>query len=301
MTKPTLGRGLASLIPPRETELEKFKKTVESEKVKESVFSIEIEKIKANPQQPRSDFDGEGLAELANSIREYGILQPLVAAKIETESPIGMRVEYQLIAGERRLRAAKLAGLKQVPVIVRTSAGERQKLELALIENIQRRDLNPIEKALAFQRLMKEFGFSQKEVADKIGKSREAIANLVRLLGLPIEIQKALREAKISEGHARAILAVENSQKQVAFLDEILKNNLSVRQSEESSRQLVSVRSGSPHGRPKDPEVRALESRLEEILGTKVNINKRGEKGKIIIGFYSQDELNGIIDKIMEA
>lgn len=300
MNKQSLGRGLASLIPPKETALEKIKNVFVSEKAKESIFSIEIEKIKVNPQQPRSDFNDESIAELAASIRAHGVLQPLLVNKLEIDVSGGTRVEYELIAGERRLRASKLAGLRQVPAIIRRSPSDREKLELAIIENVQRQDLNTMERAFAYDKLMKDFGFSQKEVADKIGKSRESVANLVRLLALPVEVQKALKNGKIFEGHARTILAVQDSQKQIALFEDIMRQNLSVRQAEEISRRVSPVRLTRTVEHRKDPEVAEWENRLEESLGTKVSISKQGEKGRIVIGFYSQDELNNILDKIAD-
>jgi len=188
-------------------------------------FTEGHDKIKENPHQPRRDFDEIELQSLASSIREHGILQPLIISKFEDENPSGIKVFYELIAGERRLKAAKLAGFQFVPAIIKPKVEDRNKLELALIENIQRADLNAIEKARGYDELMKKFGLSQKETAFKVGQSRESVANTLRLLGLPIEIQKAIESGKISEGHGRAILAVENDNQQLALMNEIISKN----------------------------------------------------------------------------
>jgi len=227
-----LGRGLASLIPPKNKTDQNtgasalsagMPAKTQAVTLQDDFLEVPIEKIASNPQQPRHDFDEKELAELADSIKEHGIIQPLVVVKIAPE-------QYELIAGERRLKASKLAGLKSVPVIIREEAGEREKLELALVENIQRHDLNAIEEARAFKKLIEEFDLTQEDVADKVAKSRSAVANKVRLLGLPIEIQRALEEGRITEGHARSILAIENPEKQSALFELILKDNLTVRQ-----------------------------------------------------------------------
>lgn len=291
-----LGRGLASLIPQKnkkDADLAEFntKKTSASEQFSNGgnrTLEIEISKITANPYQPRVKFDAEKLEELSQSIKSHGIIQPIVV------SQSGSR--FELIAGERRLQAAKLAGLERVPVVVR-SIKEKEKLELALAENIQRHNLNPIEEANAYQRMEKEFQMSQEEVARKIGKSRSAVANKTRLLNLPTEVQKALIEENITEGHAKAILAIGNSEKQRALLDLILKSNLTVRQAEDKTKE-ISVKS---HQRKVniDPEIKELENKLTGILGTKVKVKQSGDGGRIVIDYYSEEELNGILDKIV--
>ena len=204
------------------------------------IFQIEVDKIIPNTQQPRQDFNNESLWELASSIKEYGILEPLVVSRHEEETENGTKVHYQLISGERRLRASKLSGLKTVPVIIKESLDEKLKLELALIENIQREDLNSISKARAFTRLMSEFGLSQQAVATKMGKSREYVANTLRLLQLPYEAQKAMEEGKINEGHARAILLLPNPEKRRALLGIILSKNISGREAEEIAKSYLS-------------------------------------------------------------
>ena len=251
------------------------------------VLEVEIGKIIPNPHQPRHRFDELKLKELASSIKEHGIIQPLTVSKNDDG--------YEIIAGERRLEAAKIAGLSKVPVIVR-DASEQQKLELSIIENIQRHDLNPIEEAKAMKKLAEEFDIDQEEIALKMGKSRSAVANKLRLLNLPIEIQKGLIEEKITEGHAKAILAIENPEKQRALYDLIVKNNMTVRQTESKTKE-VSVRT---HKRTinVDPKVHMIEEQLSGVLGTKVKLTKSGDGGKIVIEYYSQEELNNILGHI---
>jgi len=307
-----LGRGLASLIPQKQKPIDapqddfnyfgtkpsggslqdelKNRTAPASENATSStggVQEIEIIRIVPNPHQPRVDFDQEKMKELADSIKVHGIIQPIVVTKEGNQ--------YEIIAGERRFQAAKLAGLKTVPVIVR-EADEKQKLELAIIENVQRHNLNPIEEAKSYKKLEDEFEMSQEEVALKVGKSRSAVANKTRLLGLPIEVQKALIEGKITEGHAKAILALENPEKQRALFEMILKNNLTVRQTEEKTKE-VSVKT---HKRVihLDPETKEAVDKLTGALGTKVKISKSGQGGRILIDFYSDEELNNIISKI---
>lgn len=290
-----LGRGLASLIPPKNSPAAKkpalVPAKVQSEALQDDFLEVPIEKIASNPQQPRHDFDEKELQELAGSIKEHGIIQPLVAVKIAPD-------QYELVAGERRLKAAKMAGLKMVPVIVREESGEREKLELALVENIQRHDLNPLEEARAFKKLIEEFDLTQEDVAAKVGKSRSAVANKVRLLALPVEIQRALEAGRITEGHARSILAIENPEKQRALFDLILKENLTVRQAEDKVKEVTvgthTRRLGSAGTSPFAIEEETLAARL----GTKVAIKKSGNGGKIVIDFYSKEELDGILGKI---
>lgn len=295
-----LGRGLSSLIPPKKiTEPDnKFNYfgNIPSQNVsadesqadnKNIVREIDIIKIIPNPHQPRTNFDTEKLAELSASIKEHGIIQPIVASVHEGQ--------FEIIAGERRFQAAKLAGLQKVPVIVR-EATEQQKLELAIIENVQRHDLNPIEEAQSYLKLAQEFDLDQEAIAQKVGKSRSAVANKIRFLKLPIEIQKALIDSRINEGHAKAILAIENPEKQRALFELILKNSLTVRQAEEKTKE-VSVRT---HKRliSVDPETKEIEDKLANFLGTKVKLSKSGQGGKIVVDFYSKEELNGLLQKL---
>ena len=259
---------------------------------REAIFLIEIEKIKPNPHQPRRTFDEESLKELAASIQEFGILQPLLVSKIEEETENGTKVSYQLIAGERRFKAAKILGLERVPVIVKKIEFEADRLEIAITENLQRAELNPVEAARAFAKLQDEFGLTQREIAQRLGKSREAIANTLRLLNLPSNIQDALTQNKINESQARALLAVSDLNQQQAFFQELINNNLSVRDLKEK------IKTGGISGQPADPENNYLENQLEEVLGTRVQISKNQNKGKIVIKFFSPEELDAIIKKI---
>ncbi len=288
-----LGRGLSSLIPQKKKisepgeDVNYFGAKPAIDDGGERVQEVEISRIIPNPHQPRLNFDGDKLQELANSIKENGIIQPLIVSQHGGQ--------YELIAGERRFQASKIAGLSKVPVIVR-QADEQQKLELAIVENVQRHELNPVEEGKAYKKLAEEFGLSQEEVAKKMGVSRSAVANKLRLLTLPVEIQKALMEGVISEGHAKAILAVDNPEKQRALFEMILKNKLTVRQLEDKTKE-ISVRS---HKRlvAVDPETKNLEDQLSEKLKTKVKISKAGSGGKIMIEYYSPEELEGIISAL---
>ena len=293
-----LGRGLESLIP-KTTPIKSEPVSQENLKTKESVFLIEVDKIKENPLQPRRDFNETGLKSLADSIREHGILQPLIVTKIEEEIPSGIKVSYEIVAGERRLKAAKMSGLNFVPAIIRQKTEDKEKLELALVENIQRTDLNAIEKARGYERLAKEFGLTQKQIADKVSQSRELIANTMRLLQLPIEIQKAIELGRVSEGHGRAILTLGDDNQRLALFNEILTKNLSVRAVETLGRQIKGI-SKRINENAIDPETKVLESRLEDFLGTRVKLAKSGSHGRILIEFYSSEELNAILDKIFK-
>jgi len=298
-----LGRGLESLIPksaPANQQQNTIDQNDKQLKQKESVFLVEIDKIRENPLQPRRDFNETELKSLADSIREHGILQPLIVTKIEEEIPSGIKVSYELVAGERRLRAAEMSGLNFVPAIIRQKTEDKEKLELALVENIQRADLNAIEKARGYERLIREFGLIQKQVAEKVGQSRELVANTIRLLQLPIEIQRAIEAGKISEGHGRAILTLSDNNQRTALFNEILTKNLSVRAVETLGRQIKGV-SKRIKENTVDPETKVLESRLEDFLGTRVKLAKSGSRGRILIEFYSSEELNAILDKILKS
>ncbi len=252
---------------------------------------VMIGQIVPNPHQPRLHFDEQKLAELSLSIKEHGILQPLVVSQTGENT-------YELIAGERRLEAAKKAGLEKVPVLVR-NVSEQEKLELAIIENIQRHNLNPIEEAKAFLRLVDEFNLQQDEVAKKMGKSRSAVANTIRLLHLPVEIQRAVSEGKISEGHAKALLAIENPEKQRAVFDLIIKEELTVRETELKVRS-ISVK---PHLRSAtvlNGDILERTQHLAELLGTKVKIAPSGKGGKVIIEYYALEDLDGLLKRLEE-
>ncbi len=277
----------------------------EKKSFKEAIFHVELSKIKPNPHQPRRDFDEESLKELAVSIREFGILQPLVVSKIEKETDFGSDVEYQLIAGERRWRAAQMLGLERIPVIVKNIAKDAERLEMAIVENLQRSDLNPIETARAYAKLQDVFGLTQREVASRLGKSRETIANSLRLLNLPQEIQDALAKGKINESQARLLLTVEETPAQKALLEDLLNNNLSVRElrgrikkNRLSSDQQSDFAAASGLLKTVDPEILNFQEQLAELLGAQVKIEKTDKSGKIIITFYSPEEIQGIIKKL---
>ncbi len=296
MTK--LGRGLQSLIPPKQkaTEVEYPKISQPLRDKKESVFDIEANRIKSNPYQPRHEMEKDGLKDLADSIKQHGILQPLIVTKNVKDTNRGQEVEYQLVAGHRRLEAAKMAGLPFVPAIVRDST-EQQKLELALVENLQRADLNAMERALAFKKLQEEFDLTHEEIARKVGKSREYVSNTLRLINLPEPIQQSLRQARISEGHARSIAGIKNPAAQMALFEEILANNLSVRQIEQRTRD-IQIRA---HQRRVvfDPEIKKIVQSLTAYLGEEVQIKKSGIGGRLMVGFEDKKDLQKIAGKIL--
>ncbi len=251
-----------------------------------------IASIVPNPRQPREIMNEDDLQDLANSIREHGILQPLIV----TLEPLSGT--YTLIAGERRLRAAKIVGLDKVPVIVRT-ATEQERLELALIENVQRADLSPLETAEAYQKLANEFNLSHEEIAARVGKGRVAVTNTMRLLKLPAQAKKALAQGQISEGHGRAILGLPTEQAQLSALHTIISLELNVRQTEELIRKLSGQKPPVLPIKPVDPSVKEIEERLCEKLGTKVTL-KHGQKGgTVTIHYYSEEELSGLLSRIL--
>ncbi len=286
-----LGRGLNSLIPSKisKDSPQKIERGLGlGDSFIEKVINLPTGRIRSNPKQPRQNFNAQNLEELVKSIREYGIIQPLIVTKVGED-------DYELIAGERRLRAARLLNLRTVPVIVR-KAREQEKLEMALIENIQREDLNPLEKAYAFQKLIDEFNLTQEQIAQKIGLSRSSVSNILRLQNLPGEVKKALLNREINEGQARAILGLKDERAQLKFLKKILSNYLSVREIERGVKKIK-----ERHGKIKtDPLILSKEEALREHLGTKVEIKKRAGCGKIIINFFSEEEFNGIIKKILK-
>ena len=263
------------------------------------VFLIEVDKIIPNPQQPRRDFSEEALKELASSIREVGLLQPVVVSKIEKEVEFGTAVEYQLIAGERRWLASKLLGLERIPAIIRRVDLARERLELALIENVQRENLNPIEEARAFSRFQDEFGMTQRELATRIGKSREVIANTLRLLNLPTEVQDAIARDQLNESQARLLLGVNDPAQQKILFEEVLAQNLSVRQLRDRIKETASVNQvkNITPAAAVNPEIIQIQKELETVLGTKVKLEESGGTGKITISFFSPEELHGIITR----
>ncbi len=277
-----LGRGLDALIP----------MGVSTEPDNGSNF-VKTDKIVPNPRQPRIEMDSAELQDLSESIRQHGIIQPLIV----TYDPNAD--EYTLIAGERRLRAARLAGLDMVPVIIR-QATDQERLELALIENVQRADLTPLETAEAFVHLSDEFGLSHEEIAVRVGKSREAVTNTMRLLKLPQSVRQALASGKISEGHARALQGLSTPQAQDAALATVLRFDLNVRQTEELVRKLKGERQASALRPTSSPEVQAIEEQLRDSLGTRV-ILKHGKKGgSVIIHYYSNEELDSLLKHLIK-
>jgi len=264
----------------------------------DSVFWIDVDRIVPNPYQPRKEFSEEGLKSLAESIRQYGVLQPLVVSRSEVEKPDGLESVYELIAGERRLRASRLAGLRQIPVVIRQGDTNLTKLELAIIENLQREDLNAIDRAKALQKLIDEFGISHAATAAKIGKSREYVSNSVRLLSLPEHMQGAIVGKEISEGHARTLLALNDrpEQRETLFKEIILKK-LSVRVAERIVRSIAQERVRKYHR--KTAEMVEIEKSLTETLGTRVIIETNAEGGRLLIDFFSPDDLQQLVTALI--
>lgn len=271
-----LGRGLDSLIP---TGFDA------DEPVERATGLANVNLIDPNPDQPRREFDEEALAQLANSIREYGVIQPLLVTKK------GDR--FELVAGERRLRASKVAGLKEVPVIERTLK-ENERLEIAIIENVQRENLNPVELAYSYKHLIDQFSLTQDEVAKRVGKARSTIANTMRLISLPHDIKQALIECKITEGHARTLLGIDSVDKQMELFRQMLSGGMNVRQAESGAAGAKGRKSEAV-----DPNVKAAEKRMSEAVGTKVVIKRTGKGGKIVIDYYSFEDLERIFKKIV--
>ncbi len=275
-----LGRGLDALLP--------------VETSSGDTLLAAVDKIRRNPRQPRTTIETDELQELAASIREHGVIQPLIVSRGPDPE------EYTLIAGERRLEAAKLAGLERVPVLVR-DASDQQRLELALIENLQREDLSPLETAEAYRHLHEDFGLSHEDVSKRVGKSRVAVTNTLRLLKLPERVRQALGSGQISEGHARAILALPTVQAQLAAVDTVLKRDLSVRQTEELARRMTGKRTPKPSPPRLPPDLRALEKKFEEALGTRVTIKRGKRGGLVLLYYYSDEELNAIASQILKG
>lgn len=265
-----------------------------------SIFWIEVEKIKPNPFQPRREFDEDRLRDLADSIRQYGVLQPLVVTRKEVEREDGgLSAEYELIAGERRLRASKIAGLYQVPAIIRVgSQTDKMKLEMAIIENLQREDLNPVDRAEAFMKLIKEFNLKHNEVAKKVGRSREYVSNSVRILGLPQEMLDAVVAGKITEGHTRPLLMlIDRPDEQMTLYQDILIRHLTVREAEQAARK-IALDKVRKHDNFVQPDIMEAEERLSQKFGTRVKVEKREKGGRVTISFFSPEELYKIIDLI---
>ncbi|MSQ61978.1 MAG: ParB/RepB/Spo0J family partition protein [Dehalococcoidia bacterium] len=287
MTKPKsgLGRGLSALIP----------------QVTSGVDDVDIDLVVPNPQQPRTAMEPEALEELAESIRTHGIIQPLLVSR--TAGPRGGTI-YQLIAGERRLQAARLAGLARVPIVVREAA-PRDLLELALVENVQRQDLTPLEEAQAYRRLIDEFHLTQEAVAGQVGRSRVTVTNALRLLSLPSEVKLALASGQITEGHARALLGLETNPQRIEACQMVVRDGLTVRETEELVRRwnapvALPTSAAAPASAAKkrrgDADVAAIEESLRNILGTKVLLVRGRKGGRLVIHFYSDDDLEGLLD-----
>ncbi|MGA2545299.1 MAG: ParB/RepB/Spo0J family partition protein [Rectinemataceae bacterium] len=283
-----LGKGLGALIPDSE-----FEDTAHGGAAAEGVCTLPLSRLKANPDQPRRTFSEESLAELANSLKTHGLIQPILVE----ETSEGY---YLIVAGERRFRAAAMAGLSEVPVIVRSYTPEKR-LEIALIENVQREDLNPVEEAEAYRSLMAIGSRSQEEVADVVGKSRSAVANSIRLLRLPESFLAALREGTLSAGHAKALLSVVDPAMRDILFARVIAEGISVRETEAAAQMYNTPRITPPKKaqrpeRPKEPEIREVEERLIEALGTKVSVKGDGKKGTIAIEYYSLEDLERILD-----
>lgn len=282
--RPGLGKGLDALIP--------VGNSGEKSEPVSGVTEIQIDNLVPNPHQPRTHFDPEDLEELSASIREHGIIQPLIVTHGDLPGT------YSLIAGERRWQASKLAGLERVPVIIR-EATEQERLELALIENIQRTDLSPLEAAEAYRHLADDFGLSQEAIAQRVGKSRVAVSNTMRLLKLPEKVRQTLAEGRITEGHARALLGLSTQQAQIAALHTVLKNNLTVRQTEELVRKLTGQKPDRALKSAPPAEIKELEDQLRTRLGTKVSLNHKRKGGTLVIHYYSDEELNTLAEKLL--
>ena len=292
-----LGRGLGALIPEESGLAQEPAPPQESDSAQ--IRDVPVDVIALNPHQPRHHMDAEALNELAASIAEHGLIQPLVVSNAVQGVPVqdpSRPVQYTLIAGERRLRASKLAGLETVPVLVK-EATPREMLELALVENIQRADLNPLEEAGAYQQLSEVFGLTQQEIADQVGKSRVSVANALRLLQLPDFCQDALAAEQISEGHARALLGLkENPDQMRQALAVVIKQQLSVRQTEELVRRWRTEPPSPKATRTVAPETRALETEFAKALGTKVDLSRSKKGGRLTIHFYSDEELQSLYE-----
>ncbi len=281
MTKRALGKGLKAFIP------EEFGILKE-----ERYAEVDVDEIKPNPLQPRMRFDAQSIEELAQSMKETGIIQPILVVAEEDH--------YKIIVGERRWRAAQAAGIRRIPVLIRNIPKEQQ-LEISLIENIHREELNPLEIATAFQRMIQELGFTQEEVAEKVGKDRSSVTNYLRLLKLPKEVQDQLSENRISMGHARALLALEDPGSQVSYCRKIIAKGLSVREIERVVQKTAGKIPASRVDRSRDPDLEAVQEELLRLLGTKVQIAGGREKGVLKVFYYSLDDLNRIYGRIKGA
>ncbi|MDD5749863.1 MAG: ParB/RepB/Spo0J family partition protein [Patescibacteria group bacterium] len=281
-----LGKGLGSLIPNKSKKNPLLSEDELKDLDLKKIEYVPLAQITANPWQPRTHFDKDKLDELARSISQHGIIQPLVVSRDGDN--------YQLIAGERRLKAAELLGLAEVPVIIK-EVSDRDKLEMSIVENIQRRDLNPIETANSYKRLMEEFGLNYEEVAKQVGKSPSMVTNYLRLLKLPIVIKEALAEGKITFSHAKLILSRQSKEEQVKLFKQIVKNDIRVQELEQMNKK-ASLKANQH--KPRDPVLVSWEDKLTKNIGAKVLIEKRGEKGCVKINFHSYAELKNILDRL---
>lgn len=287
-----LGKGLDSLIPDHKTVKTTEKKKPEVEEKKEGEQLVNINKVEPNHEQPRRHFEEDSLLELADSIKQFGVLQPLIVQKRNDY--------YEIIAGERRWRAAKMAGIKEIPVIIKEYT-KREAVEIALIENIQRENLNPIEEAMAFKRLLTEFSLKQDEVAERVSKSRTTVTNSMRLLKLDERVQQMIVDDMISTGHARTLLAIENHEEQYNLANKIFDEKLSVRETEKLIKELKNPKKEKEKKVVENDFIyKDLEERMKTVMGTKVHVNsKKKGKGKIEIEYYSDEELERIFELIM--
>jgi ParB family chromosome partitioning protein len=275
-----LGKGLDALIPPSDSALSEG-----------DVQQVAVNAIVPNPHQPRSHFAETQLQELADSIKTHGVIQPLIVRATEDG--------FTLIAGERRLQAAKLAGLDTVPVVLR-EADAQQLVEIALVENVQRADLSPLESAEAYQQLHEEFGLSHEQVAKRVGKSRVAVTNTIGLLDLSVAVKEALAAGEISEGHARALKALDTAKAQAAGLKTVIDQALNVRQTEELVRKLKGSKPAKTKKAAAAPEIEALQGQLRDALGTKVSLQHGAKGGRITLFYYSDEELNSLVDRLLD-
>jgi ParB family chromosome partitioning protein len=288
MKKKRLGKGLSALIP------DQVEETLSPDRSQDQLVEVRVVEVRPNPYQPRMNFDKQALDELKNSIREKGLIQPITVRRVNSH--------FELIAGERRLRAAVEVGLEKVPAYIMQVETKEEMLELAIVENVQREKLNPIEQANAYQRLINECNLTQDDIAQKIGKDRSTITNILRLLRLPKLIQKSVEEGELSVGHARTLLALEDTEKQLLIWKKVLKNDISVRKLEKLVKEILEIKQHQPvKTRKKSVHIVHLEDKLKDMFGTKVSIKTKNEGGSIEIAFYSPDDLDRlweIFDKI---
>lgn len=281
-----LGKGLGALIPNKKQPATVISSDTDASIDGQEIKQVAIEDISANPWQPRTHFDTDKLNELAQSIKQHGILQPIIVSKEGDK--------YQLIAGERRLKAAEILEMTEVPVIIK-EVSDRDKLELSIIENIQRRDLNPMETANSYKRLAEEFALSHEDIAEQVGKGVSTVANFLRLLKLPVVIKEALAKGDITMSHAKLILAYKTKEEQVKVYKQILKNDMSVIDLQEMQKKSAAK---SDKARPRDPVLASWEDKLTKNIGARVSIQKRGERGFVKINFHSHSELKNILDRL---